>query len=367
MTPGYRSHRVSGQSGQAATEFLVASVFILVPLFLIIPLLGKYIDIRHAAIQQARFEVWEYTVWTGDLKSNSLLNENKRPMHGINEDESAGFKDYDSPKNRPKLLDTRHQGMKYFFSDPTDSQYGIAGGLSKPNPLWKDHKGIWLVKDSPIETKETKCDPNQGDNQYTLNNCNSPDGLWGIMDTTIALTSDIIQYLDYAMLSGDAHFDAIYTAGYMKTGVNVPIRSIEEVFPRQTLSGTVKDKGPSLNIYAKASVLTDGWNAGSRDNATSESRGLVITSFLRPVSEALNLVISPINNFFGWFKKIPLVHLDLPQLPGVPDFGYVDDDLIPLDHLDLKKENVKAELVEIGDIKELKFESGLYDYDIQSK
>ena len=45
--------------GQAMTELTVASAWILVPLFLLIPLLGKYIDLRHTAIQAARYATWE--------------------------------------------------------------------------------------------------------------------------------------------------------------------------------------------------------------------------------------------------------------------------------------------------------------------
>ena len=52
-------------NGQAMTETVVTAATVLIPLFLLIPLLGKYIDIKHRAIQSARYEVWEYTVWYG--------------------------------------------------------------------------------------------------------------------------------------------------------------------------------------------------------------------------------------------------------------------------------------------------------------
>ena len=51
------------QLGQAMTETVIASSFVLIPLFLLIPLLGKFIDIQHTTIQAARYEAWEYTVW----------------------------------------------------------------------------------------------------------------------------------------------------------------------------------------------------------------------------------------------------------------------------------------------------------------
>ena len=49
------------QQGQALSEFVVASAFVLVPLFLIVPALGKYADMKYSAIQAARYQAWEYT------------------------------------------------------------------------------------------------------------------------------------------------------------------------------------------------------------------------------------------------------------------------------------------------------------------
>ncbi|MCJ8337755.1 MAG: hypothetical protein MJK10_04745 [Pseudomonadales bacterium] len=53
---------LSRESGQAMTEMLVASAFVLVPLFLIVPIVGKYIDMQQAAVTAARYSAWEITV-----------------------------------------------------------------------------------------------------------------------------------------------------------------------------------------------------------------------------------------------------------------------------------------------------------------
>lgn len=51
------SNKIStNERGQAMTEFLISASFVLVPLFLGISLLGKYIDIKHAGIQAARYQ-----------------------------------------------------------------------------------------------------------------------------------------------------------------------------------------------------------------------------------------------------------------------------------------------------------------------
>ena len=49
-------------------EFLI-SLTALVPLFFAIAMLGKYLDIKSATIQGARYAAWERTVWNGDSNS----------------------------------------------------------------------------------------------------------------------------------------------------------------------------------------------------------------------------------------------------------------------------------------------------------
>lgn len=61
----FLSPNQQGQRGQAMTEFIVVSVLFALPVFLMIPLLGKYIDMKSAAIQGARYVAWERTVFFG--------------------------------------------------------------------------------------------------------------------------------------------------------------------------------------------------------------------------------------------------------------------------------------------------------------
>jgi hypothetical protein len=61
----------TAERGQALTEFVIGAVLFLIPLFLIIPLLGKYADIKASAIQAARFNAWERTVWYGQSASST--------------------------------------------------------------------------------------------------------------------------------------------------------------------------------------------------------------------------------------------------------------------------------------------------------
>lgn len=307
---------VGNQAGQAASECIIASVFLLIPLFLIIPLLGKYIDIRHAAINQARFEAWEYTVWNGP--SEYVKND-------IKSSQSAGKRSYE---------ETRQRGMDYFFSDPTAATYGSAQSQFQLNPLWVDHRGDSLFASTKIidgQLSETK----------------TPDGLKGVLDDVLEVISFVFKIFGdlLELVHVDAKFDAIYTKGYFTSNVNVTVRPIDEILPYYSLA-EVKSSitNDPLQIHAKAAVLSNSWNAGSTENATAESRGLVVTALLKPVSDTINGVISGLNKLAS---HIPILEV---QVPSLPDFGYVKDDLIPYEHLE-------------GNQKELRDESGLYYYE----
>lgn len=306
------------QQGQAATEFLIAAAFVLVPLFLIVPLLGKYIDIKHAAIQQARFTAWEYTVWAGD---------DERIVAGIDSNQSAGIKKY---------KDTQEQGMQYFFTDPTSPSYGTTTATPHINPLWQDHRRISLLAIADVS------------NEIQENDTPVPLGEIGtITKNVIQFFGDVISLFGklLRLLGVDAQFDAINTKGYFTSDVEVTVRSLDQILPRYQLAGVESAQEDSpLVIRAKAAVLTNNWNAGSAENAMAESRGLVVTSLLSPITKPVNNVISKVNDFLGY---IPLLNI---KLPAMPEFGYVEDDLIPYEHLE---ENDKK----------LKSKGGLYSYE----
>lgn len=52
------------------TEFVVVAVLVLLPLYILIPVLGKYIDMKGAAIQGARYIAFERTVYFGGNTSS---------------------------------------------------------------------------------------------------------------------------------------------------------------------------------------------------------------------------------------------------------------------------------------------------------
>ena len=103
----------NGNNGQAMTEFLICASFALIPLFLGISLLAKYIDIKQAAIQAARYQAWEYTVWYAD---------NSEPM--------SGFNAVTQPIKSTTA--TQKEARLRFFSDPGTET--TSGGEKKTLP-----------------------------------------------------------------------------------------------------------------------------------------------------------------------------------------------------------------------------------------
>lgn len=293
------SLRIS-QTGQAATEFIIAAAFILVPLFLIIPLLGKYIDIKHAAIGQARFSAWEYTVW------------------GLEDNETG------SPRaGKKSYTDTIKQGTGYYFGNPAAADYGTPGATVAVNPLWQDHRGIPLF--------------GEGDLTATLKEDYTPAPL-GVLGKAF---EELLQFLHdifalfgrlLKMLGVDADFDANDMHGYFTSKVEVRVNSLDRILPEKPDSVPADS---TLAFKAKAGVLTDNWNASSRDNATSESRGLVVTSLLAPLTDPVDKALKTINRGLA---HIPLFDIKLPALPS---FGYVEDDLIPFEHLNENKKKLQ--------------------------
>lgn len=314
---------IKNPKGQAATEFLVAAAFVLVPLFLIVPLIGKYIDIKHASIQHARFTAWEYTVWSIDDGLGAM----GRQKAGIKDNQRAGSR---------KTKETAETGINYYFTDLTLPTYGTPMSPNRLNPLWTDHRGNSLFSLGDVTTEIREHDTPV------------PFGALGqVFEKLFQGIGDVLSFVGelLEMVGTDAQFDVINTKGYFTSDVKIKVRSLRQILPDYSLDGemAVADAQP-LVFRTKAGVQANPWNSGSRENATTESRGMVVTSLLSPVSTPLNKVIGGLNSILD---KVPLLKI---KLPAVPEFGYVRDDLIPFEHLE-------------GNKKQLMTKAGLYSYE----
>lgn len=95
------------------TEFFV-SLLVFVPLFLFLPLVGKYQDIKHKALEASRYTAWERTVWAAD---------------------TASWNDGEVNKSDAQLAAEVNSRM---FSHP---KQGFDSAIINDNPLWVTHGG----------------------------------------------------------------------------------------------------------------------------------------------------------------------------------------------------------------------------------
>lgn len=317
--------------GQAATEFVIAAVFILIPLFFIIPLLGKYIDIRHATVQQARYEAWEYTVWAGPKE---------KTKYGHKEEQFVGAKKYD---------DVREEGRLLFFTDPFQKKYGTAQQMKGLNPLWVDHRGETLFVPGSRQQGVSK-------------ESQSPDPTGGVANTIFTAFNWIYKIFGRVLtfFRVGATFDAVYNRGYYSTELQVKVRSPEQIVPLLQLDGVQTTEGKPLLFQGRAAVQSNFWNSGSAEMATKQSKGLVFSAILSPVTNVVNNILNVLQKSLDVISKVLPVKVKLPQLP---DFGYVHEDLVPYEHL----ESVAKDGSGAKTLPSLHEAGGLYYYKVKDK
>lgn len=121
------------------TEFIVGTVFFLIPLFLIIPLLGKYGDVKSAAAQTARYVAWERTVWYGSASSSNDWPGNSKSEANIREEArqrvvNFGGKITKEDKDASSFAEPNARGMWHNRdSSPMLANYNAANIGAIPN------------------------------------------------------------------------------------------------------------------------------------------------------------------------------------------------------------------------------------------
>ena len=256
------------EKGQAMTEFLICASFALVPLFLGISMLAKYIDIKQTAIQAARYEAWEYTVWYAD---------DTQP--------STGFDAADQPIKSTIL--TQVETQQRFFNNPgseittlditdTDKTLGWSA-----NPLWVDHTGMLLYNGSSgagaslQSSEDTPTVPVVGD---IIN---------AILDVIDFAMSAFGSLLDF--LGSSAGFTAINTDAYAKSTVSMQV-AVNPTFINFTeLDGTDKVvsglNSGSIDFVSSAGVVSDGWNAGGAEHTFNQAAGAIPSSLFKALTD----------------------------------------------------------------------------------
>ncbi len=257
--------------GQSMTEFLICASFALVPLFFGISLLGKYIDIKQTAIQAARYEAWEYTVWYAD---------DNEPM--------TGFNAVAQPIKSTAL--THAETQQRFFTEPgnsdtvqpitsTDATTGWSAGTA--NQFWVDHTGAPLYAgvdgsgSSLSSSDDTPTIPVIGDVMNTL---------FDIIDWAFSAIGSLMSFV-----GSSVGFTAINTEGYANSTVSMEVA----VNPRfRTADDTDKNligvtTGNTLDFISNAGVVSDGWNAGGVEHTYNQAGGAVPTVLLSELLDAI--------------------------------------------------------------------------------
>lgn len=250
--------RITQQHGQAMTEFNIVAAFVLVPVFILIPLVGKYIDIKHASVQSARYMAWERTVW---YEQNTIPRDSTPPVKSAevirNEAQNRVFgqatSSIDSRLDRTALSD------------------------SNLNLLWTDNAGQPLVDAGNVNT------------DYSQENTDTPSIVYAGFETFTTsidtIPNKLASYLPFDVPSSDItskfNYDGLY-----ETDVKVAINNI-----------TGLETFDSINLVMtnnRAAILTETWEAQDQDQFSEWSEDFVAANAL-----GLKHFVSPTQQFYG--------------------------------------------------------------------
>ncbi len=362
--------RRRAQRGQAMTEFTIAATYVLVPLFVFVPLLGKYIDFKHASIQNARYQAWEYTVWYDDIDERDILD-------NFNSGD-AGFRMPEKPlavtrdEARVRTMSTVGSYASETGSTPVGAIQPIrasdATASYTPNRLWRDHRQLPFF-DGVTDINAAETD----DDTPTMTLFGVDIGSWlntvvDIFQVGFDAVAAIINLLDSFSrqnqangpalpgagdpFSGTAGFSAINNDGYAHVDFDAVARVYQNrVGTRDDLAGSADFSGRELGFNARAGVLADGWNAGGTAHAYLQVGGTTPSTL---VNELLNLPgLSQIWDLISFIAPElsrcdpggpgappdPLVKSPLAAPEGHLWLGYVDGDVVHPDRLSVPGED----------------------------
>ncbi len=289
------------QSGQAMTEMLVASAFVVVPLFLIIPTVGKYIDMKHAAVDSARYTAWERTV---HFNSATLGNQ----PSGFD-----GFASGNFPIKSDETLAKEAQ-LRIF----TDAETPIQSSTNVGRNLWTYYDG------SPIYSPGLTERPGINSNQ------NTPDKTFGIARTAVSIVGDVVSFITGIIPFSSSQFDAINMRGGTATSMAM---SVEETPQFLTVLGDnsgnrtpLIDIGANFKMHAKAGVLSQTWSAGGGEHLQSQAQALAPTKLIGDLFNSFSLP------GIGSGQNVIALALLTPEFSDKNlVFGQMDIDALPRD------------------------------------
>jgi hypothetical protein len=298
------------ERGQAMIETLIAASLVLIPLFLAIPLLAKYLDIRSATVQAARYTAWERTVWFGGSSAvmmgigsvGNKWDSNAKPDSAIAAETGVRFLSNTGPADK--------------FSTADQSSSDFAGG---PKPLWNDRTGQPLLASySDIATP-------------AIVNGASPGLVTDVMGPIFSVASVISSFT----IDTNSQFKNTVTLGIQQfsnnigTGTNgmgaCPGCPTADFLATGTTTGFAETNVIVANPWSAngPGSLSDYGSHPKKITVYNQIRGLTPTSLLDPPSGAFRDVLDVL-------QAISLVFF--PELSTL-ELGKIDVDQVPTDRL----------------------------------
>jgi len=354
------------QRGQAMTEFVIAATYVLVPLFVAVPMLAKYLDIKQTAVQAARYEAWEYTVWYEDASNDD---------HDILDNFESSEVGFTMPEKTLEM--TRRESRWRLFTAPgtqpgtdvrpiTELDALTAFDAASANDLWTNHRGLPMFEGTVDYGAGTTT---RGDTPtlevFGLDVGAVMNMILDIVDTAFGLLAEVLDIVDKVgdflgdadSTDADPKFSAINTDGYSRVQIAPVVRGMTRGGEREIidvrdsladdeLTGATTDWFP---IEAKASVLADGWNAGGTQHAYLQVNGGTPSVM---VKELLDLpVMDEIWDLIAFIApeltectnasdpEPPIVMSPFAGPEGNLWLGYVDGDVVHPDRLSVVGED----------------------------
>ncbi len=295
------------QTGQAIAEFNVSAAFLLVPLFIMVPLLGKYIDMKHASVQSARYMAWEQTVWAEPEV----------------EPEDAGY--VAVKRTIVTALETRER----FYGGVAEDGLGD----SVINPLWND-RGQKIVESQDDVLLSYA---NEGNEDVLAKS--RTDSLHSGKRSKMYQAAEL-QMRGMGLMATGLSKGAIY--GFQSvideintllgTSISVPFPKVPELGENLQYKGYYRTdasiklveepfkklfKTEPLPFVSRAGVLSDSWVVADNEQFAEWSKGLV--------------PVAPLEDMTPSFKKIVSYTLPGTKLSIAPEldtleFGYINTD-----------------------------------------
>ncbi len=303
------------QLGQAMTEMVVASAFVVVPLFLIVPMVGKYIDMKHAAVNSARYAAWERTVYFND---ETLANQ------------PSGFSGF-AAANFPLKSDgvIAKEAQLRIFAE-AKAPIGVVA-TSVGRKFWTYHDG------------DTMYSPPLAEKASIKSNQNTPDKTFGVARSVVQGIGDVVAFITDVLPFSSSTFDAINMRGGTEVSVSMSVKPAPDFTNLRGDQDSLVDDGTGLKMLAKAGVLSQTWSAGGGEHLQSQAQALAPTKLIGDVFNLISipgigsgqdLIAAALLTPEFSSKNLVFGQMDVDALPRdkflVPEFPDADDDDEPL-------------------------------------